>query len=280
MNLPKKLHKTENISNNKAREIYQNLGKILKVYTSGKLPKALTVLSSQKVKDWLQLLYVSEPHSWSSNALFAITTLFTQTASDSKCKKFFTYILLDILQYHLENSHKLSAKVWQALLKSGRRPKPYIFGILIPIVEQNNFSKKEAKIFTQVIVRVKLPLEYSNAFLFKICSNPEISVSKTIVISKFIEKRQGLAIKIIDAIFAYFMGYLAIKEQQPIFWHQTLLKFVKNYGENINFEQREAFDQLLKFHKHPQITKEIYQILQKVPPREDVVEEQFIPIFE
>jgi essential nuclear protein 1 len=47
------------------------------------------------------------------------------------------------------------------------------------------------------------------------------------------------------------------KRVLPVLWHQCLLTFVQRYKESISTEQRDALLELLRVHRHPQITAEV-----------------------
>ena len=49
-------------------EVYASVGKILKTYTSGKLPKAFKILPV--LRNWEEVLYVTKPEEWSPCAVY------------------------------------------------------------------------------------------------------------------------------------------------------------------------------------------------------------------
>lgn len=67
-------------------------------------------------------------------------------------------------------------------------------------------------------------------------------------------------------------------EKQPLLCHKSLLDFVKRY--KITLEQKETLGLLLQKHMYEQITKEIIDILQKAPPKEECqFENERIPTY-
>jgi essential nuclear protein 1 len=262
----------------KIRNVYAQLGTVLRLYKSGKLPKAVNAVASQDVAGWLDLLNFSEPLRWSPNAVLAVTALFIQTASDGRCQTFMHEILLSYVRELLDGARKLPQPVFHALLKSARRPKCFVLGILLPLAQEPTCSLKEARMISLIAGRVHLPRDHANAFLIKVCEG-DITPVRTIFIARYIAKGQALAIQAIDAIVAYFMRHLAIGERQPLIWHRALVDFVKRYGSDLTMEQREAIAELVAKHSHPHITPEIFKCFEQVPPREDVGDLGMIPTF-
>lgn len=273
------LLKTRHQVDPEVQKVYKMLGTTLRIYKSGKLPKAINVIASQKVPDWEDLLELSNPPNWSPNALEAVTVLFSQSASDKRLTKYIRDILYEYIQNTLETAKKLPRPVWNALMAAARRPPCFIKGLLLPLSLELQISMKEARVVSAIVTKVKLPRDHMNALLIKICDNPATPV-RTIFVSKLISKGQALAIQAIDAVFSYFMQFLGEDEKQPLIWHKSLLDFVKKYGAELTYEQREALEPLLQKHKHDQITKEIIDILQKTPPREEgEYQEENIPTY-
>jgi hypothetical protein len=136
---------------------------------------------------------------------------------------------------------------------------------------------KEARVISAIATRVRLPRDHANAFIIRLCT-AEITTPRTIFLSKMIEKGQALAIQAIDAIVAYFLAFLAINEKQPLLWHRALFDFVKRYATDVTLEQRDALVPLVRMHPHAYFTGEIGKVFDAVPPREDMVEAETIPV--
>ncbi|KAH0790789.1 Bystin [Histomonas meleagridis] len=269
--MDERLVKTAQQTNKKVRQLYVQLGSLLRIYKSGKLPKAVNTLASQNIPDWLDLLYLSQPMRWSINAINAVTVLFAQSASDRRCEIFYHEILLEYIEDVLEKSKKLPQQLWKALLGAARRPKCFIRGILLPLSE-SNCPQKEARVVSLIVQRVKLPRDHANAFIIKICEG-DITPVRTIFLANMIAKGQALAIQAIDAILNYFLRFEALPKEPklPVSWHQALLDFVNKYGTELLFEQRDHLEILLRKHNHEKITPLIFEYLNNNPPREEFV---------
>ena len=265
--LNKELSKTEKTNDPKIRAMYKELGTVLKLHKSGKLPKAVNALASQKIPDWLDLLFLSEPMNWSPNALLAVTKLFAQTSDDKKCETFYGEVLLEYVEDALEKAKNLPPMLWKSLIAAARRPKCFIKGVLLPL-SQSNCSQKEARIISLIVRKIKLPRDHANAFIIAICQG-DISLVRTIFIAGMVSRGQALAIQAIDAILNYFLRFDQVDDKLPLLWHQALLDFVQRYGVELLYEQRDHLEMLLQKHKHDKITPEILKFLNENPPREE-----------
>ena len=61
------------------------------------------------------------------------------------------------------------------------------------------------------------------------------------------------------------------KRVLPVLWHQCLLTFVQRYKESISSEQRDALLDLLRVHRHPQISAEVRRELTSSKCRDESV---------
>ena len=281
--LNKKLEKTTHSSDPAVIEIYQKLGVLMKNYKSGKLPKALNVVASQKdIPDWFELLEYAQPENWSPNAIKEVTTLFAQTASDKRCRKFFSDILLDYIRGLLDNSKKLPRNIWDALVAASRRAKPFVLGILLPLASEGHCTPKEVRVISALVNRVRLPGDLVNSFIVWLCEGKEITITRTIFLARFVQKGKALAIRAVDAAFGYFMQFAAETEPQPLLWHQALHDFAKNYARDLTDEQKEALvDELLVKQHKPGISTETKKLIMEAPTRpEEAANDQFVAVLE
>lgn len=52
----------------RVKEMYEGVRDVMKKYRSGKVPKAFKIIP--KLRNWEQILYVTEPHNWSAAAMY------------------------------------------------------------------------------------------------------------------------------------------------------------------------------------------------------------------
>ena len=281
--LNKKLEKTSHSSNPEVIEIYKKLGVLLKNYKSGKLPKAVNVVASQKdIPDWYDLLMYSNPFQWSPNAVKAVTVLFAQTASDKRCRLFFKNILLEYVKNMLDGAKKLPRNIWDALVAASRRAKSFVLGVMIPLASEGVCTPKEVRVISALVTRVKLPGDLVNSFLVWLCEGKEITLTRTIFVARFVQKGKALAVRATDAVFGYFMQFAAETEVQPLIWHKALLDFAKNYARDLTTEQKEMMvEELLVKQRKAGITEEIKKIIIESPTREEGQgNDVFVAVFE
>lgn len=48
----------------RVKEMYEGVRDVMKRYRSGKVPKAFKIIP--RLKNWEQILFITEPHNWSS----------------------------------------------------------------------------------------------------------------------------------------------------------------------------------------------------------------------
>ena len=77
----------------KIREVYAEIGKLLKTYTAGKLPKAFKILPS--LANWEEVVYLTRPDEWTPHATYAATRIFASNLNAKLSQRFFNLILLE-----------------------------------------------------------------------------------------------------------------------------------------------------------------------------------------
>ena len=66
----------------KVVEVYRTVGKVLKQYKSGKIPKIFKVIP--QLSNWEDVLFLTKPEEWSNRSMFEATKLFTSNADESQ----------------------------------------------------------------------------------------------------------------------------------------------------------------------------------------------------
>ena len=72
---------------------YKKLGVVMKTYRSGKLPKAFKVIPY--TSNWEELLYLTNPSSWSPHATFEATKIFASNLNAKMAQRFYSVVLLE-----------------------------------------------------------------------------------------------------------------------------------------------------------------------------------------
>lgn len=52
----------------RVKEMYEGVRDVMKRYRSGKVPKAFKIIP--RLRNWEQILFITEPHNWSAAAMF------------------------------------------------------------------------------------------------------------------------------------------------------------------------------------------------------------------
>lgn len=65
--------------------MYRGVRDVLKVYRSGKLPKAFKVIP--KLKQWEKILFLTEPHEWTAAAMYQATRIFASNLDSKMCQR-------------------------------------------------------------------------------------------------------------------------------------------------------------------------------------------------
>ncbi|KAF2552090.1 hypothetical protein F2Q68_00034770 [Brassica cretica] len=86
-------------------DYYRKLGEFMSLYTNGKIPKALNHLT--RLENWESLLKLTQPESWSPNAMYKATNMF---ASCTKAERFYELFLLPRKVCHVSRSAAVSEK--------------------------------------------------------------------------------------------------------------------------------------------------------------------------
>jgi len=234
--------------------VYKGVGRVMKGYTSGKVPKPFKIISS--LSNWEEILYFTNPDEWSSPAMFQATRLFASNFNVRMAQRFYNIILLPRIRNEIMEHKKLNFHLYMCLKKALFKPAAFYKGFLLPLCESATCSLKEARIIGSVLVKVSVRMLDSAAALLKICSM-KYSGANSLFIRILLDKKYSLPYKVIDSLVAHFMSFSTETSVLPVLWHQSLLTFVQRYKTEISKEQKEALKVLLRQQNHPRITDEI-----------------------
>lgn len=114
-------------------EVYTKVGQLLSRYKSGPLPKAFKIIPS--LRNWFQILEITQPESWTPHATQAATRIFASNLDPKQCQKFYRRILYERVREEIGENNKLSVQLYLALKKSIYKPAAFFKGILFPLCE-------------------------------------------------------------------------------------------------------------------------------------------------
>uniref|UniRef100_A0A8C4RFH8 Bystin-like n=1 Tax=Erpetoichthys calabaricus TaxID=27687 RepID=A0A8C4RFH8_ERPCA len=235
-------------------EVYRGVKEVLSKYRSGKLPKAFKVIPA--LSNWEQVLYITEPDSWTAAAVYQATRIFTSSLKERMAQRFFNLVLLPRIRDDIMEYKKLNFHLYSALKKALFKPGAWFKGILIPLSESGTCSLREAIIIGSILTKCSIPVLHSSAAMLKL-AEMEYNGANSIFLRLLIDKKYALPFRVIDALVYHFLRFRTDQRTLPVLWHQCLLTFVQRYKEDLASEQKAALLDLLKVHVHPQISTEI-----------------------
>jgi essential nuclear protein 1 len=123
--------------NPKISAIYHEVGKFMSHYSSGKVPKAFKIVPS--LRNWEEVLYLTNPQGWTCQAMFAATRLFASNLNPKMAQRFYYLILLPKIRTDIETHKKLNYHLYQAVKKALYKPAAFFKGLLLPLAEVCNY---------------------------------------------------------------------------------------------------------------------------------------------
>ncbi|XP_077990316.1 bystin-like [Glandiceps talaboti] len=251
-------------------KVYKGVGQVLAKYRSGQLPKAFKIIPN--LRNWEQILYITEPDTWSAAAMYQATRIFSSNLNAKMAQRFFNLVLFPRIRDDIVEYKKLNFHLYMALKKSLFKPAAFFKGIILPLCECGNCTLREAVIIGSIITKSSIPVLHASAALLKI-AEMDYNGANSIFIRLILDKKYALPFRVVDAVVFHFLRFLHDKRTLPVLWHQSLLTFVQRYKEDISSEQKEALLDLLRNQTHGQITPEIRRELQHSKCRDEETDE-------
>ncbi|KAI5970153.1 ENP1 [Candida margitis] len=259
---------------------YEKIGQILSTYTHGKLPKLFKILPS--LKNWQDVLYVTNPEKWTPHATYEATKLFVSNLTANEAQKFVESVLLEKFRTSIEDSddHSLNYHIYRALKKSLYKPGAFFKGFLLPLVD-GYCSVREATIAASVLTKVSVPVLHSSVALAQLLQR-DFSPATTVFIRVLIEKKYALPYQTLDELVFYFMRFRNAAQDQmqidetsedkkgpqlPVVWHKAFLSFAQRYKNDITDDQRDFLLETVRQRFHHAIGPEIRRELLAGKPR-------------
>ncbi|EFN89984.1 bystin [Harpegnathos saltator] len=247
------------------KAMYEGVRDVLAKYRSGKLPKAFKIVPS--LRNWEQILYITEPPQWSAAAMYQATRIFASNLKDKMAQRFYNLVLLPRIRDDLAEYKRLNFHLYQALRKALFKPAGFMKGILLPLLESGTCTLREAVIIGSVIAKNSIPILHSSAAILKI-AEMDYTGANSIFLRIFLDKKYALPYRVVDGVVFHFLRFERDTRELPVLWHQAFLTFVQRYKSDISSEQKEALLNLLKKQSHHSITSEIRRELQHAKCRD------------
>lgn len=233
---------------------FYRVGVMLSRYRSGKIPKALKVLP--KLKNWEEILQLTQPESWTPNATYQATKIFISGLNPKLAERFLSLILLPKIRQDIATHKKLNSHYYEALKKALYKPAAFFRGIVLALCEEPSTTLKEATIVASLVGKMSIPVLHSAATLLKL-SQQGYSGPNSIFIKTLLDKKYALPKRAVDSVVEYFLHFNNFADNLPVLWHQSLLIFAQRYKNEISVEQRTSLLSLLRDQHHDQISAEI-----------------------
>lgn len=107
----------------KVEEVYASVGKLLSRYRAGKLPKAFKIIPS--LRQWEEVLYITDPWSWSPHAMRAATRIFASNLNPKMAQRFYALVLLPTVREDIQTFKRLNYHYYMALKKALYKQAPH-----------------------------------------------------------------------------------------------------------------------------------------------------------
>lgn len=238
-------------------------GEVLENYRSGPIPKMLKVMP--KMRNWLQLLYYTNPEKWSAAAVYQMTRIYC-SQKPGMVQAFYHKVLLPRCRDDIAFYKRLNYHLYQALAKALFKPSAFFNGIILPLCESGDCTLREAIVFGSVVARRSIPILASSAAILQI-AQMKYSGASSIFLRILFNKKYALMWKVLDAVCDHFNKFKLEDRQLPVLFHQSLLTFVQRYKNDLSQEQKDALYGLAAFHSHRSITPEVRRELENSQTR-------------
>eukprot|EP00271_Cylindrocystis_brebissonii_P006273 TRINITY_DN18986_c0_g1_i1.p1 TRINITY_DN18986_c0_g1~~TRINITY_DN18986_c0_g1_i1.p1 ORF type:complete len:490 (-),score=139.35 TRINITY_DN18986_c0_g1_i1:1715-3184(-) len=240
-------------------EVYRGVGKLLRRYSAGKVPKAFKIVPS--LSNWEEILYLTEPECWSPNAMYAATRLFASNLNARMAQRFYSLVLLPRIRNDIREKKRLHFALYQSVKKALYKPSAFYKGFLLPLCQTRTCNLREAFIIGSVLQKVSIPVLHSSVALLKI-AEMQYAGTNSYFMKLLLDKKYALPYRVIDALVAHFMRFLDEEPGVPVIWHQCLLTFIQRYKHELAEESQQALMRLMRHQRHHLVTPEIQRELQ------------------
>mmetsp|Transcript_1829 Transcript_1829/g.4688 ORF Transcript_1829/g.4688 Transcript_1829/m.4688 type:complete len:537 (+) Transcript_1829:51-1661(+) len=242
----------------KVIEVYKGVGRLLSRYSVGKIPKAFKIIPN--LKNWEDVLYLTDPDKWSPHAMFQATKLFVSNLNARLAQRFLALVLLPRIRQEIREKQRLHLALFMAMKKATYKPGAFYKGLLLPLCASRTCTLREAVIFSAVLRRTSIPVLHSAAALLRM-AELEYCGTTSFFMRVLLDKKYALPYRVIDALVDHFVRFADDEREMPVVWHQTLLCFIQRYKDEIRPEDKAALRKLCSEQSHYLVTPEVYREL-------------------
>jgi len=182
---------------------YKKLGVVMKTYRSGKLPKAFKVIPM--VQNWEELLYLSQPSSWSPHATYEATKIFVSNLNGKMVQRYLSLVLLENVRDNIAKYKKLNCHLYKAVKKAVFKTSAFFRGFLLPLAE--DATAREAVIIGSILAKVSINNLDAAAAIMK-CTHMEYQVGSGFFLKTLLAKKYALPTQVINALVNFFIKFV------------------------------------------------------------------------
>lgn len=249
----------------KVIQVYSEIGKWLKTYKSGKLPKAFKVIPS--LTNWEEVLSLTNPLNWSPAAMYEAVAIFASNLNPRMAQRFFNLVLLPAVRQNIAEYKRLNFHYYRSLKKALFKPAAFFKGIVLPMAAES-CTLREVCVLGSVLARASVPPMHAAAAIVRLCVLTPWFGTTSILLSTLLNKKYALPLQVVEHLVAHFCAFVSDERMLPVVWHRALLVFVQRYKFELNDEQRKRIRELLKVHFHDAIGAEVRRELLAPKPGE------------
>jgi len=230
----------------KIADVYGLVGQLLSRYRAGKLPKAFKIIP--KSANWEDLMYYTRPDTWSPQASYQATRIFSSMKA-REIERFYRDVLLPKCLDDIEENKKLNYHYFEALIKASGKPDAFNKGIIFPLCEMRACTMRQATVFSAILKKVSIPVLHSAAALLYMAQQPW-SPANGMFVTAVLEKGYALPYRVVDSVVEYFACMKNDGRAPPVAWHRSLLVFAQKYKAELESHQKDRLKLLMRVHNH------------------------------
>jgi len=249
----------------KVIQVYSEIGKWMKTFKSGKMPKAFKVIPS--LVNWEEVLSLTSPLTWTPAAMYEAVKIFASNFNPRMAQRFFNLVLLPAVRQDVAEHKKLNFHYYRSLRKALFKPAAFFKGILLPLAAES-CTLREATILASVMAKASIPMMHAAASIIRLCVMTPWYGTTAILMAALVNKKYALPVRVIDNLVLHFCAFIGEERALPMVWHRALLIFVQRYKFELTDEHKRRIRDLLKVHGHDAVGAEVKRELLVPKPGE------------
>lgn len=252
----------------KVIQVYTDIGKWLKHYKSGKIPKAFKVIPS--LVNWEEVLSLTGPLNWSPAATYQAVNIFASNLNPKMAQRFYNLVLLPAVRQNIQQHKRLNFHYYMSLRKAMFKPSAFFKGIVMPMAS-DNCTLREAVILCSVLGKCTLPAMHGCCAMARLCTMTPWYGTTSILLATLLNKKYSLPLQVLHHLVVHFCSFRTDERVLPLVWHRALLVFVQRYKHDLSDDHRKQLRELLKVHFHEGVGSEVRREL--LAPKPGVVQD-------